>query len=65
MNYNDYIVMFVIMILSGLLITMTAWVDKWSDIYEIILSGMDNYRVRCRNRGVQYLVHTKSIPGHE
>jgi len=32
MNYNHYIVMFVIMILSGLLTTMNVWVDKWSDI---------------------------------
>lgn len=32
MNYNHYIVMFVIMILSGLLTTMNIWVDKWSDI---------------------------------
>jgi len=32
MNYNHYIVMFVIMILAGLLTTMNVWVDKWSDI---------------------------------
>jgi len=32
MNYNHYVVMFVIMILSGLLTTMNVWVDKWSDI---------------------------------
>lgn len=31
-NYNHYIVMFCIMILSGLLTTMNVWVDKWDDI---------------------------------
>lgn len=29
---NHYIVMFFIMILSGLLSTMNVWVDKWDDI---------------------------------
>lgn len=29
---NHYIVMFFVMILSGLLTTMNIWVDKWSDI---------------------------------
>lgn len=32
MKYNHYIVMFCIMILSGLLTTMNVWVDKWDDI---------------------------------
>ena len=32
MHYNHYIVMFYIMILSGLLTTMNVWVDKWDDI---------------------------------
>lgn len=31
-HYNHYIVMFGIMILSGLLSTMNVWVDKWDDI---------------------------------
>ena len=31
-HYNHYIVMFCIMILSGLLTTMNVWVDKWDDI---------------------------------
>lgn len=31
-HYNHYIVMFGIMILSGLLSTMNVWVDKWEDI---------------------------------
>jgi len=32
MNYTDNIVMFCIMIFSGLLTTMNVWVDKWDDI---------------------------------
>lgn len=32
MDYNHYIVMFCIMIISGLLTTMNVWVDKWDDI---------------------------------
>ena len=32
MNYTDNIVMFCIMILSGLLTSMNVWVDKWDDI---------------------------------
>ena len=32
MKHNHYIVMFFIMILSGLLSTMNVWVDKWDDI---------------------------------
>ncbi len=31
--YNHYIVMFVIMIISGILSTMNIWVDKVEDIY--------------------------------
>lgn len=31
-KYNHYIVMFFIMILSGILSTMNVWVDKYSDI---------------------------------
>jgi hypothetical protein len=31
-NYNHYIVMFFIMIISGLLSTMNVWVDKTADI---------------------------------
>lgn len=31
-DYTHYIVMFCIMILSGLLTTMNVWVDKWDDI---------------------------------
>ena len=31
-EYNHYIVMFVIMIFSGLLSTMNVWVDKWDDV---------------------------------
>lgn len=31
-HYNHYVVMFFIMILSGLLSTMNVWVDKWDDI---------------------------------
>ena len=31
-HYNHYIVMFFIMILSGLLSTMNVWADKWSDV---------------------------------
>ena len=31
-HYNHYVVMFCIMILSGLLTTMNVWVDKWGDI---------------------------------
>ena len=31
-DYNHYIVMFVVMIFSGLLSTMNVWVDKWDDI---------------------------------
>lgn len=31
-HYNHYIVMFFIMILSGLLSTMNVWADKWDDI---------------------------------
>ena len=31
-NYNHYIVMFFIMIISGLLSTMNIWVDKAADI---------------------------------
>lgn len=29
---NHYIVMFVIMVFSGLLTTMNVWVDKWDDV---------------------------------
>jgi len=32
MNHTHYIVMFFIMILSGLLTTMNVWVDKWDDV---------------------------------
>ena len=32
MNYTDSIVMFTIMIVSGLLSTMNVWVDKWEHI---------------------------------
>jgi len=31
-TYDHYIVMFLIMIISGLLTTMNVWVDKWDDI---------------------------------
>ena len=31
-GYDHYIVMFVIMIFSGLLSTMNVWVDKWDDV---------------------------------
>jgi hypothetical protein len=31
-DYDHHIVMFSIMILSGLLSTMNVWVDKWEDI---------------------------------
>ena len=31
-TYDHYIVMFFIMIISGLLTTMNVWVDKWEDI---------------------------------
>ena len=31
-NYNHYLVMFFIMIISGFLTTMNVWVDKYSDI---------------------------------
>ena len=31
-SYEHYIVMFFIMIVSGLLTTMNVWVDKWDDI---------------------------------
>ena len=31
-RYNHYIVMFIVMIFSGLLTTMNVWVDKWDDI---------------------------------
>ena len=31
-QYSHYVVMFYIMILSGLLTTMNVWVDKWEDI---------------------------------
>jgi hypothetical protein len=32
MKYDHYVVMFFIMILSGLLSTMNVWVDQWDDI---------------------------------
>jgi hypothetical protein len=31
-HYNHYVIMFFIMILSGLLSTMNIWVDKYSDL---------------------------------
>ena len=31
-HYNHYIVMFFIMIVSGLLTTMNIWADKWDDV---------------------------------
>jgi len=31
-GYDHYIVMFVIMIFSGLLSTMNVWADKWDDV---------------------------------
>lgn len=31
-NINHHVVMFFIMLLSGLLTTMNVWVDKWEDI---------------------------------
>lgn len=31
-HYNHYVVMFCIMILSGLLTTMNVWADKWDDV---------------------------------
>ena len=31
-HYNHYVVMFFIMVISGLLTTMNVWADKWDDV---------------------------------